>query len=94
MKTEVPTNGERNLQEREHRHRATTSEYERNGSAQFDEARNRSGDKKTGPLFRRPGVIVVAAALAIAGIGYGAFTMSDSFTDESTDDAFIDAHII
>jgi len=95
MKTEISTNGERKLlQGREHRHAATTSEYERNGSAQFDEARNRSGAEKKRSLFRRPGVIVVAAALAIAGIGYGAFTMFHSFTHESTDDAFIDAHII
>jgi membrane fusion protein (multidrug efflux system) len=95
MKTEVPTNGERKpLQGREDRHTATTSEYVRNGSPQFDEARNRSGDEKKRSLFRRPGVIVVAAVFAIAGIGYGAFTMFHSFTHESTDDAFIDAHII
>jgi membrane fusion protein (multidrug efflux system) len=39
-------------------------------------------------------VILAAAALAIAGIGYGAFAMFHSFTHESTDDAFVDAHII
>ncbi|MDQ6808400.1 MAG: HlyD family secretion protein [Verrucomicrobiota bacterium] len=49
--------------------------------------------KKT-PLFRRPTVIIAAAAIAIFGIVYGAFTMFHSFTHESTDDAFIDAHII
>ena len=39
-------------------------------------------------------MIVAAAALAIVGIGYGAFAMFHSFTHESTDDAFIDAHIV
>lgn len=46
------------------------------------------------PLFRRPGIIVAAAAVAIAGIVYGALGMFHSFTHESTDDAFIDARII
>jgi membrane fusion protein (multidrug efflux system) len=46
------------------------------------------------PLFHRPLVIIAAALVAIAGIIYGAFGMFHSFTHESTDDAFIDAHII
>jgi biotin carboxyl carrier protein len=95
MKTEVPTNGERKVLEGiEHRHTATTPEHERNGSTRFDEARSRSGEEEKPSLFRRPGVIVVAAALAIIGIGYGGFAIFHSFTHESTDDAFIDAHII
>jgi hypothetical protein len=95
MKTQVPTNGERKVLEGiEHRHTATTPDHERNGSARFDEARSRSGEEKKPSLFRRPGVIVVAAALAIIGIGYGGFAIFHSFTHESTDDAFIDAHII
>ena len=62
--------------------------------ARLDEAKNHSGEQKKRSLFRRPGVIVAAAALAIVGIGYGAFAMFHSFTHESTDDAFVDAHII
>jgi membrane fusion protein, multidrug efflux system len=46
------------------------------------------------PLFRRPGATVVAAALAVVGIGYGAFAMFHSFTHETTDDAFIDVHFV
>jgi membrane fusion protein (multidrug efflux system) len=93
MKTEVPTNGEREVH-REHRRAATTQDYEQNGSLGIGGEDGRSGkDTKKRSLFRRPAVIVVAAALAIAGIAYGAFTMFHSFTHESTDDAFIDAHI-
>jgi hypothetical protein len=96
MKTEVrSSNGERQvLEEREHRHATATPDHGQNGSGQLADAGDRSGKAKKRSLFRRPGVIVAAAALAIAGIGYGGFTMFHSFTDESTDDAFIDAHII
>jgi membrane fusion protein (multidrug efflux system) len=45
-------------------------------------------------LFHRPVVVIAAAALAIFGIIYGARMMFHSFTHESTDDAFIDSHII
>jgi membrane fusion protein, multidrug efflux system len=46
------------------------------------------------PLLRRPGVVIAAAAVLILGIIYAAFVLFHSFTHESTDDAFIDAHII
>ena len=39
-------------------------------------------------------MIIAAAALAIAGIGYGAFAMFHSFTHETTDDAFVDVHTV
>jgi membrane fusion protein (multidrug efflux system) len=39
-------------------------------------------------------VIVAAAALAIAGIGYGGIVTFHSFTHETTDDAFVDVHIV
>src|SRR6478672_7214758 len=95
MKTELPTNGERQvLQATEHRRTTATPDYERNGSGGLDEAGDRLGKDKKQPLFRRPSVIIAAAALAIVGIGYGAFAMFHSFTHESTDDAFVDAHII
>lgn len=45
-------------------------------------------------LFRRPMVVLIAALLVIVGIAYGARGAFHSFTHESTDDAFIDAHII
>ena len=93
MKTDVPTNGEREVH-REHRRAAVTPDPKRNGSTQFDEQANRFAEEKKRSLFRRPGVIVAAAALAIAGIGYGAFAMFHSFTHESTDDAFVDVHTV
>ena len=63
MKTEVPTNGERKVH-REHRRAATTQDYEQNGSLGIGGEDGRSGkDTKKRSLFRRPAVIVVAAAL-------------------------------
>jgi RND family efflux transporter, MFP subunit len=94
MKTEFSTNGEAPFEAKEHRRVTVTQDPKRNGSARFEEASSRSGQEKKRSLFRRPGVIVAAAALAIAGIGYGAFAMFHSFTHESTDDAFINAHIV
>src|SRR4051812_3434224 len=49
--------------------------------------------KKT-PLFHRPAVVVAAVLLLLVGIVYGATAGLHSFTHESTDDAFIDAHIV
>jgi membrane fusion protein (multidrug efflux system) len=94
MKTKISTNGEAPVEARERRHPAATPDYERNGSPRFDQENNRSAEEKKRSLFRRPWVIVAAAGLAILGISYGAFTMFHSFTHESTDDAFIDAHIV
>src|SRR5260370_8746183 len=94
MKTEISTNGEAPIEPREHRRATIAQDHKRTGSAHLDEPSNRSGEEKKRSLFRRPGVIVAAAALAIAGIGYGAFAMFHSFTHESTDDAFVDAHIL
>jgi membrane fusion protein, multidrug efflux system len=94
MKTEISTNGEAPVEARERRHPVATPNYERNGSPRFDQENNRSAEEKKRSLFRRPGVIVAAAALAIAGIGYGAFAMVHSFTHESTDDAFVDVHTV
>jgi len=94
MKTEISTNGEAPIEAREH-HRATiTQDRKRTGSAHLDEPSNRSGEEKKRSLFRRPGVIVAAAALAIAGIGYGGIVMFHSFTHETTDDAFVDVHTV
>src|SRR5438132_4503499 len=94
MKTEISTNGEAPIEAREHRRATITQDHKRIGSAHLDEPSNRSGEEKKRSLFRRPGVIVAAAALTIAGIGYGAFTMFHSFTHETTDDAFIDVHFV
>ena len=94
MKTEISTNGEAPIEAREHRRATITQDHKRTGSAHLDEPSNRSGEEKKRSLFRRPGVIVAAAALTIAGIGYGAFTMFHSFTHETTDDAFIDVHFV
>jgi membrane fusion protein (multidrug efflux system) len=94
MKTEFSTNGELPIaKEREHR-RGVVIQDHRDNRSEHVEAEDSSGNEKKQSLFRRPGVIIAAAALAVAGIGYGAFAMFHSFTHESTDDAFIDAHII
>src|SRR3989440_5218025 len=94
MKTEISTNGEAPIEAREHRRATITQDHKRTGSAHLDEPSNRSGEEKKRSLFRRPGVIVAAAALAMVGIAYGAFAMFHSFTHESTDDAFIDVHFV
>jgi membrane fusion protein (multidrug efflux system) len=93
MKTEFSNNGAAPIETPE-RHPAVIQDHKRPAPARFDEPSNRLGEEKKRSLFRRPAVIVAAAALAIAGIGYGAFAMFQSFTHESTDDAFINAHII
>src|SRR5882672_4093771 len=93
MKTEISTNGEAPIEAREHRRATITQDHKRTGSAHLDEPSNRSGEEKKRSLFRRPGVIV-AAALAMVGIAYGAFAIFHSFTHESTDDAFIDVHFV
>ena len=95
MKTEVSKNGEPPpVDAREHRPATATPDYEQNGSRRLDAEGGRSSKEKRRSLFRQPGIIIGAAALAIAGIGYGGFAMLHSFTHESTDDAFIDAHIV
>src|SRR5258708_12448573 len=78
------------MEEREHRRATITRDHKRTGSAHLDEPSNRSGEEKKRSLFRRPGVIVAAAALAIAGIGYGGIVMFYSFTHQTTDEAFVD----
>jgi membrane fusion protein (multidrug efflux system) len=94
MKTEISTNGEAPIEAREHRRTTITQDRKRTGSAPLDESSNRSGEEKKRSLFRRPGVIVAAAALAIAGIGYGGIVTFHSFTHETADDAFVDVHIV
>jgi membrane fusion protein, multidrug efflux system len=94
MKTEFSKNGATSVEARERHPVAVAQDHKRTGSARLDETSDRSVKKTKRSLFRRPGVIVAAAALAIAGIGYGAFAMFHSFTHESTDDAFINAHIV
>jgi membrane fusion protein, multidrug efflux system len=94
MKTEISNNGAAPIEAREHRRATITQDHKRIGSAHLDEPSSRSGEEKKRSLFRRPGVIVAAAALAIAGIGYGGIVMFHSFTHETTDDAFIDVHFV
>src|SRR2546426_12580550 len=71
MKTEISTNGEAPIEAREHRRATITQDHKRTGSAHLDEPSNSSGEEKKRSLFRRPGGIVAAAAIAIAGIMYG-----------------------
>lgn len=46
------------------------------------------------PLLRRPFVVLAMAAALLAAIIYGSVAMLHALTHETTDDAFIDAHII
>src|SRR4029077_6988489 len=93
MKTELPTNGELPIsKEREHRRSVVIQDHHGNRSEHV-EAEDSPGKDKKKSLFRRPGVSIAAAGLAFGGIGYGTFAMFHSFTHESTDDAFVDAHI-
>ena len=46
------------------------------------------------PLLRRPAVVIALTGLVVLGILYGASAAFHAFTHESTDDAFIDSHII
>ena len=93
MKTEISTNGEAPVELKEHRRGSAIPDHDEKSSEHRREDGS-SGEEKKRSLFRRPGVIVAAAALAIAGIGYGAFAMFPSFNHESTDDAFIDVHFV
>jgi membrane fusion protein, multidrug efflux system len=93
MKTEFSDNGAAPIETPE-RHRAVIQDHKRTDSVRVDQPSNRLVKEKKRSLFHRPSVIVIAAALAIVGIGYGAFAMFHSFTHESTDDAFVDAHIL
>ena len=93
MKTEFSTNGEAPVEARQHRRVPAVENHDEKSS----EPRHRNGyseKEKKRSLFRRPSVIVVAAALAVVGMGYGGFAMFHSFTHESTDDAFIDVHYV
>ena len=49
---------------------------------------------KTRPFFHRHGVVIGAAVVAVLTIIYVATIFFHSLTHESTDDAFIDAHIV
>src|SRR6201993_5491437 len=93
MKTEFSNNGAAPVEAPE-RHRAVIQDHKRTDSARVDQPSNRLVKEKKRSLFHRPSVIVIAAAVAIAGIGYGAFAMFHSFTHESTDDAFVDVHTV
>ncbi len=50
--------------------------------------------RKQRAFFRRPGVILAALALAVAGVVYGASVLLHALTHESTDDAFIDGRVV
>jgi membrane fusion protein (multidrug efflux system) len=94
MKTEISTNGEAPIEAKEHRRATITQDHKQTASVRFDGVDDVSRKETKRSLFRRPGVIVAAAALAIIAIGYGGVSTFHSFTHESTDDAFINAHII
>jgi membrane fusion protein (multidrug efflux system) len=92
MKTESSTNGQHE-DVNQYRRGTATAVQAPNRLAKPD-ADDSSDQEKKQSLFRRPGVIIIVAALGIVGISYGAFAMFHSFTHESTDDAFIDVHFV
>jgi len=94
MKTEASTNGEKSFEVKGHRRLDPTHDREQKNSVPSDDAGDHSGKEKKRSVFRHPGVIIVAALLALITIGYGAFAMFHSFTHETTDDAFVDVHIV
>jgi membrane fusion protein, multidrug efflux system len=94
MKTEFSKNGAAPVEARERHPAAVTQDPKRTASARFDGVSDPSVKEKKRSLFRRPAVIVAAAAVAIVGISYGGFALFHSFTHESTDDAFIDVHFV
>ena len=55
---------------------------------------NGPGAPEKRSLFQRPRVIISLAAVVIVGLIFGSFAVLHSFTHETTDDAFVDAHII
>ena len=55
-------------------------------------AHPKGGEKRS--LFRRPGVIIGITAVVIIAILYGATIMFHSLTHQSTDDAFVDVHVV
>src|SRR5437870_10086700 len=89
MKTEILNNGAVPVEARERHPAGVTQDHNRTGSARFDQASDRSVKEKKQSLFRRPSVIVVAAALAVVGIGYGGFSMFSSLTYVTTCDAVL-----
>jgi multidrug resistance efflux pump len=84
MKTEISSNGAAPFETNGDRRATVAPDYKRNGSVRFDGTDDRSEEQSKRSLFRRPGVIVAAAALAVIGIGYGAFAMFHSFTAKAT----------
>jgi membrane fusion protein (multidrug efflux system) len=94
MKTEISTNGDRPLPKKEEHRRGTVIQDHDENSSEHRHEDGAPAKEKKRSLFRRRGVIVAIAVLAIVGIGYGAFGMFHSFTHESTDDAFIDVHFV
>ena len=94
MKTEFSNNGAAPVEAPERHPAAVIQDHKRTAPARFDGASDSSKKEEKQSFLRRPSVIVAAAALALVGIGYGAFAMFHSFTHETTDDAFIDVHFV
>src|SRR5260370_33096853 len=84
MKTEFPTNGELPIpKEREHRRRGVIQDH-RDNRSEGVEAEDSSGKEKRQSLFRRPIVIIAAAALPIALIGYCSVCKIHPFNPQTT----------
>src|SRR4051812_5300806 len=72
---------------------ARPTQTRREKPEQLVEGKEKAEEKKT-PFFRRRPVVIGAALVAVAAIIYIATMFLHSLTHESTDDAFIDAHIV
>jgi len=57
-------------------------------------ARQTQPAAKKKSLFRRPGVTLGLTTVAVIGILYGATVVFHSITHQSTDDAFVDTHVV
>jgi membrane fusion protein (multidrug efflux system) len=71
-----------------------TVEHELRVHREDSEAIGSSSPPKKAPLFRRPRVVATITLLAVIAIVYAATLVFHSMTHESTDDAFIDTHIV
>ncbi|MHA3772282.1 efflux RND transporter periplasmic adaptor subunit [Verrucomicrobiota bacterium sgz303538] len=53
-----------------------------------------SGEKPKAPWYRRPWIVVILAILFVAAVIFGTLYLLKAISTESTDNAFIDAHVV
>ena len=80
--------------ERELRKTQQAQQAQRQQQQMHEERSSAAEQKKKRPFFQRPFVVLAIAALAIIAIFYAATVLLHAMTHETTDDAFINGHII